>query len=657
MNSTSASTPRVAAIAPDQSLKGVRVALVNMPFAAPESPSIGLGLLKAHLERAGATTAVLDLNLDFALMVGDTAYTALSEVGGIGVFAGEYVFAHTLYRRPPSMERYAAQILDAKHPDQPFAQNDQLFESVAIGLELAEPFLDQAEAIMCETRPHVIGFTSMFQQHVASLALARRLRESLPDAKIIIGGPNCDGTMGAETARSFPFLDAVMLGEADEVIVDLVAALMGRHPLESVPGAVTPKRAVADFAAASRNYAPRVQDMDALPEPDYSDYVASREALRLDTTKIVAPFESSRGCWWGEKNHCVFCGINAHAMPYRSKSADRVLNEITALQEAFPRGRLSAVDNIIEHRNLSNLLDALEKAPLSVDLFYEIKSNLSDAQIGALRRAGIKRVQPGIESLDSEILTMMNKGVTGIQNTQLLKACETHGVSVFWNFLWGFPHEPRAAYDRMITLMSKLWHLAPPGSVNAILMNRYAPHFEESERFGFQNLRPFPAYSEIYELPPDRLANLAYYFCFDYAPDEVSKADPEALRIAASEWQDAAPKAYLFRKDDIVVDGLGVTQKVIRLEPSEAQVLECCETIIPEVKLRKHCAGMASLDDILARLINQNLLLREDKKLLALPIEISRYDRGSDLPNWKLRQRKVENAMIALGEAACKQVN
>src|SRR3954465_271775 len=38
--------------------------------------------------------------------------------------------------------------------------------------------------------------------------------------------------------------------------------------------------------------------------------------------------ETARGCWWGAKNHCTFCGLNGETMGFRAKSADRVMTEI-----------------------------------------------------------------------------------------------------------------------------------------------------------------------------------------------------------------------------------------------------------------------------------------------------------------------------------------
>ena len=63
-----------------------------------------------------------------------------------------------------------------------------------------------------------------------------------------------------------------------------------------------------------------IRDLDALPVPNYRDYMARVQASPLG--KTINPrllFQTSRGCWWGAKQHCTFCGLNGQGMAYRSK--------------------------------------------------------------------------------------------------------------------------------------------------------------------------------------------------------------------------------------------------------------------------------------------------------------------------------------------------
>src|SRR5205823_1478657 len=76
----------------------------------------------------------------------------------------------------------------------------------------------------------IVGFTSVFQQHMASLALAKRLKARFPHLNILFGGANCEGPMGLATLRAFPFIDAVCVGEGDTAFPAYVAAFLEDRP-------------------------------------------------------------------------------------------------------------------------------------------------------------------------------------------------------------------------------------------------------------------------------------------------------------------------------------------------------------------------------------------------------------------------------------------
>lgn len=140
-------------------------------------------------------------------------------------------------------------------------------------------------------------------------------------------------------------------------------------------------------------------------------------------------------------------------MTFRAKSAPRVLLEIQALEERYGVARFETVDNILEMDYFRELLPALAQGGGERRLFYEVKSNLRRTQIELLHRAGIRWLQPGIESLHSGVLERMEKGVQAWQNVQLLRACRELGVRLSWNLLWGFPGEEDGWYGEMAALL------------------------------------------------------------------------------------------------------------------------------------------------------------------------------------------------------------
>ena len=403
--------------------------------------------------------------------------------------------------------------------------------------DLVPPFLDWCVEQVAAASPRIVGLTSSFQQHAASLALARRLKDALPHLHIVMGGANCEGVMGAETVRQFPFVDAAVSGEADTIIVEVVTRLLEGRSIDEVPGVRTRASIAREFDAGRFATAPMVRDMDALPYPDYRDYV--RQFMASGLSRHWRPsmlFESSRGCWWGEKAHCTFCGLNGSTMTYRSKRSDRVLAELRHLATTYPRSDVQVVDNILEMGYFGDLLPELARSGLKMELFYETKANLKKDHVRLLRDARVTQIQPGIESFSDPVLALMRKGVSWLQNVQLLKWCKQFGVRPYWNFLWGFPGEPAAEYGRMASLVPWLTHLPAPVGGAAIRLDRFSPNFDQAERLGFTRVRPVDAYAHIFAgLSNDAIGNLAYYFGFDYADGrDIQALCPPAQRAGGA---------------------------------------------------------------------------------------------------------------------------
>src|SRR6185503_3740179 len=431
----------------------IDVLLVSMPFGPLLSPSLGLSLLQPQVERHGLTCRVDYYTLPFAERVGEPLYSRIiTENRAMSrAFVGEWIFSHALFDwTPQDDERYLAEVLMkppswlGRNPTRPPAPAQ--VRAILRARDGAAAFVDWCAGQVPEARPKIVGITSVFQQHLASLALAKRIKVQRPDTFIVFGGANCEATMGLETVRQFPFVDAVVSGEGDHVFGELVLQVTGRSPRTELAGVITQATARAPTAQAPATAA-AVRDLDALPYPEYRDFFAQFERSRLARTWQPSVFvETSRGCWWGERMHCTFCGLNGETMAFRSKSAPRALAELTHLTETHPGCDIQVVDNILDLKYFKTLLPELAARKLPVSLFYETKSNLKKEQVRLLRDAGVLTIQPGIESFSDRVLKQMKKGVSGLQNIQLLKWCKELGVHPIWNFLVGFPQESPEDY-------------------------------------------------------------------------------------------------------------------------------------------------------------------------------------------------------------------
>lgn len=494
----------------------VDVLLVSMPFGTVFSPSIGLSLLKAGLAGRGISAHTRYFTIPFAERVGQAFYQGIAEDGKPRTreLAGEWIFSDALFGSTPEDEqRYVEDILLRRGawtvqtlvpPVSP-----ALVKRILAARRQVDSFLEWCLEEVLRDQPRVVGFTSIFQQHVASLALARRIKIARPDIFIAFGGANCEGIMGAETVRQFPFVDAVVSGEAERVFPELVERVLTGASGSGLQGIRTRETIAVEFDRGIFATAPPVQNMDDLPVPDFSDYFAQFEASKYGRTwQPTLFFETSRGCWWGERMHCTFCGLNGATMSYRSKSPRRAVDELMALAERYPGCDISVVDNILDLQYFKTVLPELAARETKLDLFYETKSNLKKDRVRLLREAGVRSIQPGIESLSDAVLALMRKGVSGLQNIQLMKWCKELGVRPNWNLLFGFPGEPAEEYARMAELAPLLSHLPPPDSCAMIRLDRFSPNFFDAEKLGLIDIEPVTSYRHVYRLADEAVANL-----------------------------------------------------------------------------------------------------------------------------------------------------
>jgi ribosomal peptide maturation radical SAM protein 1 len=615
------------------------IALVNPPFGSIFTPSIQLGLLKALCARDGLEVEDVYANVEFASVLGLRVYNSICYVPGPQT--GEWLFGECAFGAEVPAQTYLDRF-----------QDDLQMTSFATGLTLAELLhLRQTEmprlvgALAAElAKCRVLAITSTFQQNVAALAIARAVKTIRPDVQVVLGGSNMHGVMGQEFFRVFEFVDYVVTGEADHIVSPLFRSLVDGERPPPLDGVLSRHPAPSETSTQFPIFS---GEMDSLPIPDYASYFAAmRRAGFVDNAigyPISIPFESSRGCWWGAKHHCTFCGLNTVGMSFRAKSPERVGHEVEALQKAYGIHRFDATDNIIARQE--ELLARLRRLEPMPDFFYEIKSNIGPRDVESLARAGIRRVQPGIESLSTRVLQLMKKGVTGLQNINALRWLATFDVMAEWNVLYGFPEEEPADYAEQASIVPHIVHLSPPGRFIQIRLDRFSPNFEHPEmRAKFEAVTPSESYAFIYPQSVD-LDRAAYHF-HGKAKGALTAEDLRPLEEAIERWRrgwgrefniipflpppEDRPRLEYRRADSeegVVIDGRrtpNVPERIV-LPPPEAALLEALlarpvplASVLRKVGEKGH--GEAVCCNGLDRLRALGLVLVDKEMALALPL-------------------------------------
>ncbi len=563
-----------------------QVALVNMPFSFSKFPSIQLGTLSALLKTQGVPVDCHHLNVRFAHKIGVPLYESICEKRAL---FGEWIFSYLLFRDNPKRAEYPRLFKPvfeqaAKESGHP----PSFFEDMAS--RTAPQFLTWALTAINWGQYKVVGFTSTFDQNVASLTMAKLIKDLYPDVTIVFGGANYDGEMGMEYFRAFPFIDHVVVGEGEEVFPRLVRYLL-EGKIGAVPSGVTYREGTAIA------FTPNPQlfsDFANTGPPDYDDYYhllaeLGEAAQGLDRILL---YEGSRGCWWGEKHHCTFCGLNAQSMKFRAKSPEQVAREMAHLSSRYDTARFRLVDNIIDLKYIENLFGRFATDHCDLDVFIETKSNLQKAQIRTLAAGGVKCMQPGLESLSLNQLQAMDKGVTPMQNIICLKWSAYYRIAVSWNILLGFPGETNGDYRRQIDLIPSLFHLHPPEATGKFWLQRFSPYYTKPHEYGIRITGPWAAYEYVYDARQVDVKKIAYDFEYELDNWNVDQQIYQELVDLVQEWQGLAgsndrPFLYYSKAMDYVTvyDGRNPTSPVRqRYNWPAAGIIEACNEAAKSVE-------------------------------------------------------------------------
>ena len=610
-----------------------RIALINMPFANLAMPSIALTQLKQMLdEQFGGQVSVdiLYLNHDFAHFMGMELYTYLmgssdSQDSGLGDWffrqvafpdlpnnAGAYFTRYFPYRtdKVNDLKRH---ILDKRRG------LDALMATLVSKYDLGQAW--------------IVGFTSMFMQNVASFALARKIKERNLKVVTVIGGANCESPMGQVLAKKIDQIDYVFSGPGLKSFPEFVQYRLNQEieKCESIEGVFSKNNYLSQTGPGAIG---KELSIDSTITLDYEPFLTRLEAsFPGNEVPPILLFETSRGCWWGERAHCTFCGLNGLSMGYRAMAPELAVKQFDSLFRFAPTvSTLEAVDNILPKEYLREVLPRIN-TPENVSIFYEVKADLTEQDVKVLANARVKAIQPGIESLATSTLKLMKKGTTSFQNLVLLKYCLTYGVNPAWNLLIGFPGEGEAVYRKYVDDLPLLGHLPPPSGVYPVRFDRYNPYFVMADQYKL-DLHPLDFYSLVYPFSEDELSNLAYYFGDVNINAEYSQVMSkwiDRIREKTDRWvgswkgqgQQTRPKLFVKKDADEIYDSRGGNPVEYQIGKTARRILDLMSH--RPKRLADVSKALVDIDGVdpakeLAALQERGLIFQENEQYLSLVV-------------------------------------
>lgn len=606
------------------------VALVSMPALSGRFPSFQLALLKPTLERAGIPAQSFSLFMYFGTHIGWRINEAIADVWPSMV--GEWIWTKAAFGDEVDADK-----------DEYFQLYERVFRAICdragctiddirrIRSEAAISFIDFCVNSIDWSRFGLIGFSVVFQQLLSSVALAKALKIRYPNIPIIMGGAGFEDDIADEIMRNCPQIDYLHCGDAELSFPETVRRLYRGDSMRDLKGIMWREGDEVTYAGRAPNFS----DMNSTPIPDFDEYFYAREeSSYLDyegARQVLLPIETARGCWWGEKNHCTFCGLNRSGMEFRAKDADNVIAQLEALSRRYGIFHFNAIDNILAPEYSGKLFGRLAEANTDIRIHYEVRPSISRSQLKEMRRGGLFSVQPGVESLSTHILKIMRKHTTGMRNLELIKWCTYYGIHNFYNILVRFPGETVEDYRIQSDVIAKIAHLQPPYAIVKARADRGSPMFFEPEAQSISNLRPAACYDYIFPKNRFNLERVSYYF--DHHMDNTVTDDQytEIFGLVArwqESWDESSRPFLRYRKSLATIaidDGRGPRSRSYTYSDGAASLYEYCADARSAGDIETRFKSEEWVESALSEFVERDLIIFLDGRYLSLALPENPY--------------------------------
>ena len=591
-----------------------RLALVSMPWAIFNRPSVQLGALKSYLEAHSAVKVrTFHPYLGVARVLGRDLYHFISG----NVWICEALYSAILF---PGQRSWARRVVEEEAGK---GENRIPFDFDATCAQL-ETHLTQWAAANDWQQYDLIGFSVCFNQLLATLAAVTFLKKQHPLLRIVLGGSSCHSDFAPALLKNFP-VDFMISGEGEEALLNLCAYLAGQTSSLADNNIFS---ALVSPGPQSPGCVSKQLEVAGLPCPDYDDYFREMEALFGREPFIpVIPVEFSRGCWWRK---CTFCNLNLQWRGYRFKPAEKMAAEVVALAGRHKVLDFVFTDNALPPKEAVAFFETMGHSGRDFRFFAEIRADYRGRAMEISRKGGLTSVQVGIEAMSNSLLAKMVKGVTVMDNLAVMKDALANGVVLDGNLIVEFPG---SSSEEVAETLANLDFAFPfhPLTTAAFFLGHGSPVDEAPKKYGIrartmhhQAARLFPAKIGA------ELALLIKGFRGDRAVQRTLWA-PVASKV--KKWQDyhrsrnKTEKLLLSFRDggDFLIIRQELPDKKVlhhRLRGISRQIYFACEMIIDLQALAGIFPSftMQQIEKFLDDLVAKRLVFREQDRFLALAI-------------------------------------
>ena len=315
-----------------------------------------------------------------------------------------------------------------------------------IAPDFERTLLRETEDALC------LGISLLTGPMIGSVArVARAIRKVRPQLPIIFGGWH--PSLAAEQTLQEPFVDAIVRGQGELTLLELVQRIADRKAWHGIAGL-----SFKDNGAIVHEPERPVANINDLPAPaydlvDHSIYAAVSGVRQLAyTTSVGCPYQ------------CNYCTDQVfYKRRFNAYSAERVVDELNELVPRYKIDHVPMFDSnfLVDRKRAVAIAKGIVASGLKFRWDFQASTDfvarMSDEDVQLLAESGVHHMGFGTESASQEVLNFMNKRFQKLeQMEETARKTDLAGIPVVFNIILGYPGETEDHRQQTFRIMSDI---------------------------------------------------------------------------------------------------------------------------------------------------------------------------------------------------------
>lgn len=297
--------------------------------------------------------------------------------------------------------------------------------------------------------PDIVGITTFTTTMIDVLISAQNIKKINPKTVIVLGGHHIHSY--PEISVNYNNIDYIIKGEGEYSFAQLCNAIKNNCSIEEIKK-IKGIGFKEDNKIFLNNSPAHIKDIDSLKFPERKYVKTEKYFSVFDSKNPEISIISSRGCPF----NCTFCF--APEKKYRSRTTENITDEIIKYVKEEKAKNFFFFDDLFSLNSQKIIEISRNIINLNLKIKWSFRGRINSITEEALKiakKAGLTRIQFGIESFDENVLKACNKNIKKEDILNTIKLCKKYNIQTVGNFMIGLPLQTKEIFLNDIKIAIK----------------------------------------------------------------------------------------------------------------------------------------------------------------------------------------------------------